>query len=137
MNILVDTGFWYGLYKEKDQYHHKAQNMKKYLEFNNIILPYPVLYETLNTTFVENGKCLSGFTEILNRRTSIPVSDEPYKTKALLTVLTETSRPMSLVDRIIRLMLDDINLDIRALITFNVGDFIDICINKGIDLISE
>jgi predicted nucleic acid-binding protein len=136
MNILVDTGFWYALYKEKDQYHGLAQNMQKYLESNhNIILPYPVLYETLNTTFVEQKDWMSGFSQILQKTTTIPVSDEPYKEKALFSVLTESSRPMSLVDRIIRLMLDDVNLNINALITFNIGDFFDLCRNKRIELI--
>jgi predicted nucleic acid-binding protein len=135
MNILVDTGFWYALYREKDQHHSQAQSMQKYLEpVHNIILPYPVLYETLNTTFVEQKNWMFGFSEMLNRTTTILISDEPYKEKALSSVLTETSRPMSLVDRVIRLMLDDDNLNINALITFNAGDFIDLCRNKRIEL---
>jgi predicted nucleic acid-binding protein len=27
MNILIDTGFWYGLFDKSDQYHVKAQKM--------------------------------------------------------------------------------------------------------------
>jgi hypothetical protein len=44
---------------------------------------------------------------------------------------------MSLVDITLRLMLDDVNLKIDALITFNVGDFVDVCSAKGIELISN
>jgi hypothetical protein len=111
--------------------------MQDYLEFGNIILPYPIIYETLNTRFVKRKEWLTTFNDFLKRESTVLVPDEPYKKKALSSVLSNTTRPLSLVDMTIRLMLDDINLNINALITFNVGDFIDICANKRIELISK
>jgi hypothetical protein len=111
--------------------------MQEYLELGRIILPYPILYETLNTRFVKKKEWIITFNELLNKESTVLVPDELYKNQALSSVLRATSRPLSLVDMTIRLMLDDINLNINALITFNVGDFIDLCLEKGIDLISE
>ena len=134
-NILVDTCFWYALYDKSDQHYDKAQKIKDYLELGNIIIPYPVMYETLNTYFVK--KWIYGFREIINKSTTILVSDEPYKNQALKnTLLLSSSRPMSLVDMVLRFMLEDVDLNINALITFNVGDFVDLCGYRRIELIS-
>jgi len=134
-NILVDTCFWYALYDKSDQHYDKAQKIKDYLELGNIIIPYPVMYETLNTYFVK--KWINGFKEIINKSTTILVSDEPYKNQALKnTLLLSSSRPMSLVDMVLRFMLEDVDLNINALITFNVGDFVDLCGYRRIELIS-
>ncbi|GHT44918.1 hypothetical protein AGMMS49965_21400 [Bacteroidia bacterium] len=111
--------------------------MQNYLEVGNIILPYPILYETLNTRFVKRREWLTTFDDLLRRESTKLIPDEPYKNKALSSVLYNASRPLSLVDMTIRLMLDDVNLNINALITFNVGDFSDLCANKGIELIYE
>ena len=37
------------------------------------------------------------------------------------------NRPISLVDMVIRKMLDDVDLKTDAIITFNPGDFDDVC----------
>jgi len=135
-NILVDTCFWYALYDKSDQHYDKAQKIKDYLELGNIIIPYPVMYETLNTYFVK--KWINGFKEIINKSTTILVSDEPYKNQALKnTLLLSSSRPMSLVDMVLRFMMEDVDLNINALITFNVRDFVDLCEYRRIELISQ
>jgi hypothetical protein len=140
MNILIDSCFWYALFDESDEYYPKVQKMIDYLEFGNIILPYPILYEALNTRFVKRKEWVVVFNEYMNRESTILISDENYKAIALPITLTNSIshiRPMSLVDITLRLMLDDVNLKIDALITFNVGDFVDVCSAKGIELISN
>lgn len=137
-NILVDTCFWYALYDESDQYHATAQKIQDYLEYGNILIPHPVLYETLNTKFTK--KHIRRFDDYLKRDSTFLISDEKYKSIALNLVLEssiEGKRPMSLVDMTIRLMMEDVNLHIGALITFNVGDFVDICCPNRIELISH
>ena len=46
-----------------------------------------------------------------------------------------TKRNISLVDNIIRLMLDDRSVGAKGLITFNVGDFQDVCQKNRIDIL--
>lgn len=57
MNCIVDTGFWFGLYDKNDslEYHNAAIRIAPKLErFNKIIIPWPSLYETLNTKFMKS-----------------------------------------------------------------------------------
>lgn len=49
----------------------------------------------------------------------------------------EKGNNKSLVDNIIRLMLDDDTLRIDGLITFNARDFYDVCAIRNIELISD
>jgi len=139
-NILVDSCFWYALFDHSDEHHHKAQKMQNYLEFGNIIIPFPVLYETLNTRFSKKENWMSLFQGYMNRKTTVLVPDNEYRDQALSNTFFYSliqKRPMALVDIAIRLMLEDIALNINTLITFNVGDFVDICNQKNIEIISS
>ena len=139
-NILVDSCFWYALFDRSDEHHHKAQIMQSYLEFGSIIIPFPVLYETLNTKFSKKENWMSGFQGYMNRETTTLVPDTKYRDLALSNTFSyslDRKRPMAIVDMAIRLMLEDITLNIDALITFNVRDFVDICNQKNIEIISE
>ena len=137
-NILIDTCFWYALYDKSDEHYNKAQKMVDYLKSGKIVLPFPVLYETLDTRFCHRKEWVHSFNEIINCDTTVLVSDDKYRENALnKTFFTNEKRPMSLVDMTIRFMLEDVNLNLNALITFNKSDFIDICQSKRIELISE
>ena len=141
-NILVDSCFWYALFDSSDEHHNKAKKMIDYLDYGNIILPFPILYETLNTKFSKREDWMRTFEEYKNRKNTFLVPDNEYREQALsdtffYSLKRKRLRPMALVDMSIRLMLEDVNLNINALITFNVGDFIDICHSKRIELISE
>lgn len=139
-NILVDTCFWYALYDTRDEHFNKAQRIQEFLEYGNIIIPYPVLYETLNTRFSCKKEWVVGFNDFLQKESTILIPDDKYKKVALNSVLAnaiEGNRPMSLVDMILRVMIDDVSLNIGALITFNERDFYDICWSKNIELISK
>ena len=46
---------------------------------------------------------------------------------------SETRQPISLVDSVMLLMLEDKNIRIGAILTFNDRDFTDICYSKGIE----
>jgi hypothetical protein len=47
---------------------------------------------------------------------------------------SKSHRALSLVDAVLRLVLVDRNVKIDALITFNPGDFSDICQRSGIEV---
>jgi predicted nucleic acid-binding protein len=138
-NILIDTCFWYALYDESDEHYKKAQTMVNYIQSGTtIVLPFPVLYETLDTRFCKRKGWVTSFNEIIHRGKTILISDDKYKENALKqTFFTNEKRPMSFVDMIIRFMLDDVDLNLNALITFNERDFIDVCHYRRIELISE
>lgn len=142
MNICVDTGFLIGLYSEKDpRVRLKAENL--FLQhFNNniqnkLLIPWPILYEAVATQMTKNQKRM----EALNRDWKFLykqgrlefLDDKPFREKAKDESFEELLhdslhyRGLSLTDRVIRNMLSDPNLKIDYFITFNRGDFIDVC----------
>jgi predicted nucleic acid-binding protein len=137
VNIIVDSGFWFALYDIYDDYHTRANNIVEYLDVSNIIIPFPTLYESLNTKFMKNTVAKIAFESILKRSNVTIVNDDLIKADALKITFTDESkkRNLSLVDNIIRLILDDVNYKIDYLITFNRKDFIDICRKRTIEII--
>jgi predicted nucleic acid-binding protein len=139
-NILIDTGFWIALYNERDSMYRKANEMYEYFSSAKILLPYPSLYETINTRFAKNTKGLQDFKILLEKSNFELLDDNDYKTDALeLTFKSalDFKRPLSLVDLIIRQMLSDEKLKVNYLISFNPGDFIDICMRRNIEIKSN
>lgn len=51
--LLVDTGYFFALFDPGDQYHEEAVKKQEWLDELPIVLPWPILYETLNTRFVK------------------------------------------------------------------------------------
>lgn len=137
-NILVDTCFWYALYDKKDEFHTIANEIFEYLSLgNNIIIPFPTLYETMNTSFSKDKRGLEAFKILLDRNNFIILDDSDYKSNALEITFKSSlvkNRPLSLVDTVIREILYDDKIKINYLITFNVKDFYDVCNKKGIQI---
>jgi len=139
-NIITDTGFWYALYDKRDQHHEKANELAEYLELGNILLPFPTLYESINTRFTRRKEWVKEFYKVIKKDNVVFIEDVEYKNDALNLSFENTinlNRPISLVDSVIRLMLDDKNLKVDYLITFNPGDFFDICKKRKIKLILD
>ncbi|MBI4639808.1 MAG: hypothetical protein HY731_03895 [Candidatus Tectomicrobia bacterium] len=136
-NLLLDTGFWYALYDDRDSHYEDAQILANVLEIHNLLIPWPCLYETLNTRFVKRHEWLNSFEAYVMRNNTVQLSDEAYRQGALGRVFrNQTSwRPLSLVDQVIRSALLDPNIKIEAMVTFNQGDFYDICYSRNIELI--
>lgn len=144
MNILVDSCFWFAYWetRQKDQYMESAKRIydicfDKYQY--NIIIPFPSLYETVNTKLLrdKNKTMADWFLKKLASDTKyLKVFDDKYR-EAALAETTKNPRRISLVDSILRLMMQDSELHIRALITFNTGDFVDICKQYNIEIINE
>ena len=139
-NIIIDTGYWYALFDSRDKYHIEANRLADYLELGNILMPYPTLYESLNTRFSKRREWMEEFEKIIERENVTLIDDIDYKESALNLTFETTllqNRPISLVDTIIRIMLDDNNLKIDYLLSFNMGDFFDICQKRRIQFINE
>jgi len=138
--ICVDTGFLLGLYDRSDQYHSRAkQRFTEYFEGarNDLLVPWPILYEAVSTRFVKNRPAmnlLENDWNILSQQRRLQLlSDEPFREDLIAECFAELHKPptsarrFSLVDRVIRRMLSDVNVRIDAFITFNPGDFQDAC----------
>lgn len=139
-NIIIDTGFWFALFDKTDQHHQQAIEIVDYLELGNILIPFPTLYETINSRFSERKDWFSEFEKILNKDNVKLIYDEDYKNDALDLSFESSlrkNRPLSLVDNIIRLMLNDDHIKIDYLISFNIKDFADVCRNNQIEFLNN
>ncbi|MBK9542605.1 MAG: hypothetical protein IPO49_09870 [Bacteroidetes bacterium] len=137
-NIIADTGFWFALYEPRDSYYSEANEMAELIGNQNIFLPWPCLYETINTRFAKRKDYMQAFEIFISKANVSLVNDEEYKERALRLAL-EYSKigkpPFSLVDISIREMLSDDSYRIDYLVTFNDGDFIDICKKRKIEIL--
>lgn len=137
--LIFDTCFWFALYDPSDSKHSLASKMISDFENSDvkIIIPFPSLYETLNTDFVSKKKQLAAFREALSNRGKIEfVFDEPYKEEACsMTFDQDKDKKASLVDNVILLMLGDKSLNIDAVVTFNGRDFAEPCRKHGKEMI--
>jgi len=137
-NVLTDAGIWYALFDPRDQHADQAHQKVEYLDLFHIVLPWPILYETLRTRLVRNVQSLRKFENYLATHNITYLEDSSYRNDALRISFDSSlnrSRPLSLVDCVLRLMLDDVNVKIDYLLTFNEADFADVCRIRGIELI--
>jgi len=75
---------------------------------------------------------LKGFIE---KPSTILVDDSPYRKNSLQFVLENNNRHFSLVDHVVRSMLLDKSLPIDGFISFNPGDFHDVCDSRKIEML--
>ncbi|HEY8780855.1 MAG TPA: hypothetical protein VIM16_04505 [Mucilaginibacter sp.] len=134
-SILIDSCFWFSLYDKRDRYHNKAIFLAELIHGNNLLIPWPTLYETINTRFSKNLVWLSGFESYIYKADTFLINDLRYRENALSEIFGST-RPLSLVDRVIRSILSDESLKIDYLLTFNTGDFIDLCNFRRIEILN-
>ena len=139
-NVVIDTGFWYALFDSSDEHHKQALDIYEQIKENNIIIPFPTLYETINTAFSKQSQWMQEFQEIIIQPNITKLFDEQYRDDALrITYFSSImqNRNLSLVDVIIRLILDDPTVKIDYLVTFNVGDFSDVCQRRNIVILQD
>ncbi len=131
--LLIDSGFWCGLYDPKDQHHEQANAVADDIGANRILIPWPTMYEFMNTRFVRQKNGILAFQVLLNNPRLTLVDDGPYREKALASFFQ--SKRYSLTDAIIRGMLLDSDLPIDYLVTFNRADFEDVCYLKRVEIV--
>jgi hypothetical protein len=96
------------------------------------------LYEPLRTRLVRNRNATRRLENYLKRPHLEYLDDAPYREEALELAFSSSStafRPLSMVDCLIRLLLNDMNTKVAVLATFNPADFIDLCQKRRIELI--
>lgn len=137
-NVLTDAGIWFALFDPRDQYAVQADEKAEYLDVLHIVMPWPILYEILRTRLVRNAHSLRRFENYLGSHNITYLEDNSYRDDALRLTFDSSlnrSRPLSFVDCVLRLMLNDVNIKIDYLLTFNESDFADVCRTRGITLI--
>ena len=135
--LVADSCFWFALFEPRDQYHRAATSLEEHLTVHDLIVPWPTLYEALNTRLVRRPDRLARFKAIIERSSTSIVEDGSYRTDSLRFVMGPTRHTYSLVDHVIRSMIEDRSLKLHALLTFNPKDFHDVCSRRGITLLSE
>ena len=136
--VLVDSGFFFALFNPRDRYHADAVEKREWLEILSPVIPWPILYETINTRFARRPATIARFESILRGPHIELLNDSPYRLDAYENALTRAKtrrNAMSLVDSVLCAILDDTNVRIDAMLTFNLRDFENICRSRGIELL--
>lgn len=134
---ITDTCFWFAFFDKRDQYHTIALSKADLIESIPLAVPWPCLYETLNTAFLKDSITMQRFEDLLKRPSVRLFDDHDYRDDAFNLVADWSKRKhrtISLVDMVVRLMLEDAKLRIGYLFTFNPRDFIDVCTTNRIEL---
>jgi len=146
-NICVDACFLIALYESSDGHHQAARELFEQLfdqSLHRMIVPWPILYETVSTRLVRRRASVQllhqDWVTLQRQKRLVPLFDRKLRQRALEEVFGELERgtnyrDLSLVDRVVRLMLQNPKLRLNAFITFNRGDFEDVCRQQRIQLV--
>jgi predicted nucleic acid-binding protein len=139
--VLADTGFWLGLCDGFDQHHEASARLFESVTRYTVVMAWPVLYEVLRTRLVRCVRGVERFERVLRDASIQRIDDGHYREHALQSTLqwaTQGRRAISLVDMVLRLMIeDDLHFRVHALITFNGRDFADSCRRRGIAMVRD
>ena len=91
--------------------------------------------DVMDGKFVKNKTALAEIKQLFLNGRITKINDDRYRELALDLTLSEEKRNISLVDNIIRLMLDDKDVGVKGLVTFNVGDFQDVCLKNSVEIL--
>jgi predicted nucleic acid-binding protein len=141
-SILVDSGVWYALCDPRDRAANREAIDEIYarVKLHSIVVPWPILYETLGTRFMRSRLAMERFEQEIKSPRVVLLDDAPYRDEALAHAIEwslRRGRALSLVDCVLRLLLDDVQTRIRYLVTFNQRDFVDVCAARRIELWSQ
>lgn len=133
----MDSGFFFALFDQRDSHHASAIEMEGWLERSPVVIPWPILYETINTRFVRRPPTIMRFEAILRRPDTELLDDSRYRRDAYEEILEQARRgygARSLVDSVLCAVLADTNVRISAMLTFNQRDFASLCASRRIEI---
>ena len=122
--LIVDTGYWIELFNPglNPQNQEIIELISDVIHEYQVLIPYPTLYELLNSKFSRNH-LTNNFKDELSKARYIKIDDTEYKVRALNNFLEKNqyvhSEDVSFVDEIIKEMIDDVNLKTDFIITFD------------------
>jgi len=137
--ILIDTGCWIAYYEPNQKAHSWAIEQTPLFESQHILMPWPLVYETLRTKFVKHPNRVVQW-ELLLKRLRVEflnddhLVDEVYRQTLLFA--SRGTRRISMVDALCRFVLADPATRIQTLFTTNPKDFHDVCKSRNIDMVT-
>lgn len=141
MNILADTCFWISLCDPTEHDHADVVAiMEKIMgdKTHKILVPHPVLYETLCSDMVKKPKQVLLLSQYF--RQVVKVSDSEYVEAAYNLVEQQADMgrgTASMVDIAIMLMADDTKNNVKAILTRNGRNFAVFCQKRGIPMVDS
>jgi predicted nucleic acid-binding protein len=144
MTICADAGFLIGVYDQRDERHDQA--VQDFIRLfgtgmNRLLIPWPILYETVSTRMTRNFRGLALMERDWKRLQTLSqielIPDGSFREGVLDECFEELRKPLqhyrslSAADRVVRRMLSDVNLRIQGFITYNPEDFTDVCRKFG------
>lgn len=124
--ILLDACFWISYLDPQDnpKLTMEADRIFKDFENETLVIPFPTLYEFVNSKFSrsknKDGREL--FERVLNTKKIEKIADEKYKEIALINFFKNSGfgiSDISLVDEVIKQIIDDPNYKIDYIATFD------------------
>lgn len=141
MNIIADTCFWISLCDSSEVDHTEVKKMMEKIireRCHKIIVPHPVLYETLCSEMVKKPYQVVQLTQYFNYVEK--VSDDNYVSEAFRLVEQQASMKTgraSMVDFSIMLMAVDPKNNVKGILTKNGRDFFAFCQKHSISMIEN
>ena len=135
---LVDTGFWLALFDPRDTGHQTASKNEDLLDLLTIVVPWPLLYETMRSRFVRRANWVGRLDQRLKKPNVEFIDDHEYRQEAYSLAVryaTQMKRPISMADMLCRLLIADANVRVDYLLTTNPRDFADVCRSNGVELL--
>ena len=125
MKIIIDTCFWIALYNPDKhiEINDDIDFITEFIEDQEIIIPFPSLYEFLNSKFSRKNDALH-FQKLLSKPNYIKLDDNPYKDAALMSFFEKAVNDyndVSFVDEIIKEIISTEPQKIDYLISFDEG----------------
>ena len=135
--LLADSGFFIAMYEPRDVNHAAAQGKREWLDLMPIVLPWPILYETLNTRFARRPAVMARLDAVVMHPDTQLLDDSSYRQDAYRSAMAmgRRGRPLSLVDAVLRAVIDDTNVALDAVLTFNLADFVDVCRHNSVEVL--
>jgi len=123
--IILDTGYWIALFSpEKEKEKQKTvEEVTRLIDENNysILIPFPTLYEFLNSKLSRKRDKINLINE-LSKSKYKKIYDDDYRDKALKKFSDQFSysiSDISLVDEVIKEMIEDEKLRTDSIVTFD------------------
>ena len=138
MNIIIDSCFWIALYNPQKHTHltKDIEYISDFIENENIIIPFPSLYEFLNSKFSRRSD-VERFKKLISKPNYIKLDDTLYKFNALDNFFENAiygNNDVSLVDEIIKEIIIDQKIKIDYLISFDI-ELNNFAISRGVKTI--
>jgi predicted nucleic acid-binding protein len=138
-NIMVDTCFWIAYCDPSDGKHTEAIEWSKKIFDYPVLCPFPTLYEFLDTRFSRRPEVINEFDNMIKKGLLKFVYDDKYRDNIVNGYIEGNKffSQYSLVDLIINRMIEDVNLKIDYLFTFNQEDFKRACNKRNIEMLPQ